>query len=398
MLLDKRTEVAVPLFGTSTTTVFLWPVLATGATALVLESSTADWDRRSSRPMVVLDGVTVLATIALSALGPVLLRPQGWRPALAIFLTLQALTVVAATVLGDWAWMLAVGLGSLTVVNSEFVTRTIVSVTGEHWVAFTAASGLVLVLSRILPTVDSETVYVTDACRLPAGPRSPVTKGETRPSMSWPGLVSPEGDWPPEGGSMIVTHPRFSGKRRAGISRMPRPPVEPGPSATAVGWQAGDVFRPARADEAVALRDLEKAANLVALAHVFPPQTHPYPDQLVLDRWRELLADPAMTTLVSEDEQGLTAFAAFDETTLLHLAVRPDHWGTGLAAAAMDCVPRPASGASRRTTGRAASTNAWGGGPPARRSRRPSSRFRCCSSTSGPRPSAAASAARRRGG
>ncbi len=26
--------------------------------------------------------------------------------------------------------------------------------------------------------------------------------------MSWPGLVSPEGDWPPEGGSLILTHPR----------------------------------------------------------------------------------------------------------------------------------------------------------------------------------------------
>lgn len=147
-LLDRPTQVAVPLFGTSTTTVFIWPVLATGATALVLESSTVEWDRRSSRPMLVLDGVTVLATIAVSALGPVLLRPQGWMPALAIFLTLQALTVVAATVLGDWAWMLTVGLGSLTVVNSEFVTRTIVTVTGEHWVAFTAASALVLVLAR----------------------------------------------------------------------------------------------------------------------------------------------------------------------------------------------------------------------------------------------------------
>ena len=89
----------------------------------------------------------------------------------------------------------------------------------------------------------------------------------------------------------------------------------------------------------MALRDLEKDANLVALAHVFPPAEHPYPDQLVLDRWRQVLANPQTTTLVSDDAQGLTAFAAFDPTTLLHLAVRPDHWGTGLAAAAMDCVP-----------------------------------------------------------
>ena len=99
------------------------------------------------------------------------------------------------------------------------------------------------------------------------------------------------------------------------------------------------MFRRATGSDAVALGDLEKAANLVALAHVFPPETHPYPDQLVLDRWREVLADPAVTTLVSEDDEGLTAFAAFDRTTLRHLGVRPDHWGTGLAAAAMECVP-----------------------------------------------------------
>ena len=99
------------------------------------------------------------------------------------------------------------------------------------------------------------------------------------------------------------------------------------------------MFRQATGSDAVALRDLEKATNLVALAHVFPPETHPYPDQLVLDRWHEVLADPAITTLVSEDDEGLTAFAAFDQTTLLHLGVRPDHWGTGLAAGAMQRVP-----------------------------------------------------------
>ena len=98
-------------------------------------------------------------------------------------------------------------------------------------------------------------------------------------------------------------------------------------------------FRRASGPDAVALRDLEKAANLLALAHVFPPEVHPYPDQVVLDRWRDVLVDPAVTTLVAEDGDGLTAFAAFDGTTLLHLAVRPDHGGSGLAAMLMDVVP-----------------------------------------------------------
>jgi GNAT superfamily N-acetyltransferase len=99
------------------------------------------------------------------------------------------------------------------------------------------------------------------------------------------------------------------------------------------------MFRRATGADAVALRDLEKAANLVALAHVFPAESHPYPDQLVLDRWREVLADPAVTTLVSADDEGLTAFAAFDEDTLLHLGVRTDQWGSGLAATLMAEVP-----------------------------------------------------------
>lgn len=104
------------------------------------------------------------------------------------------------------------------------------------------------------------------------------------------------------------------------------------------GSMAG-MLRPATDRDAVALRDLEKAANLVALAHVFPPETHPYPDQVALDRWHEVLADAASATVVSEDDQGLTAFAAFDATTLLHLGVRPDLWGSGLATELMDAVP-----------------------------------------------------------
>ena len=52
------------------------------------------------------------------------------------------------------------------------------------------------------------------------------------------------------------------------------------------------MFRPATDGDAVALRDLEKAANLIALAHVFPPETHPYPDAGVLDRWRRCSPTP----------------------------------------------------------------------------------------------------------
>ena len=84
-------------------------------------------------------------------------------------------------------------------------------------------------------------------------------------------------------------------------------------------------WRLAGRDDAAALRDLEREANLVGLAHVFPGL--PFPDQGVLARWEATLADPAVTVLMTE-----TAFTSWDaDGRLRHLAVHPDHWGTGLA-------------------------------------------------------------------
>lgn len=79
----------------------------------------------------------------------------------------------------------------------------------------------------------------------------------------------------------------------------------------------------------------------MALAHVFPSARHPYPDLAVLTRWEHLLADPAVTTLVGEDAQGLTCFVAFDAQRLRHLAVRPDLWGSGLAEEAFEASTAP---------------------------------------------------------
>jgi hypothetical protein len=91
----------------------------------------------------------------------------------------------------------------------------------------------------------------------------------------------------------------------------------------------------------LALKDLEKAANLVALAHIYPAEQHPYPVADVLARWEDVLADPTTTTLVGEDDAGLTCFVAFDAARLRHLGVRPDLWGTGLAQEAFEASTAP---------------------------------------------------------
>jgi RimJ/RimL family protein N-acetyltransferase len=100
-------------------------------------------------------------------------------------------------------------------------------------------------------------------------------------------------------------------------------------------------FRQATRDDVLALRDLERTANLAALGHVFPPDRFPFPDDAVLARWQIVLEDPDVTVLVAEDEEGdkdLVACAAYDSTTLRHLAVHPDHWGEGLASDAIEAA------------------------------------------------------------
>lgn len=98
------------------------------------------------------------------------------------------------------------------------------------------------------------------------------------------------------------------------------------------------VFRAATHADLVALRDLEREANLAALGHVFPPDRYPFPDDAVLARWALVLDDPDVAAIVAEKDGAIVAYAAYDSTTLRHLAVRPDHWGLGIASAALDVV------------------------------------------------------------
>jgi RimJ/RimL family protein N-acetyltransferase len=96
------------------------------------------------------------------------------------------------------------------------------------------------------------------------------------------------------------------------------------------------MFRDATLDDLGPLRDLERAANLAALGHVFPPERYPFPDDDVLARWALVLDEPGVVVRVAEDDGGLVAVAAYDDSTLRHLAVRPDHWGDGLATEAIE--------------------------------------------------------------
>jgi RimJ/RimL family protein N-acetyltransferase len=97
------------------------------------------------------------------------------------------------------------------------------------------------------------------------------------------------------------------------------------------------MFREATTDDLNALLDLERDANLAALGHVFPPERYPFPGDDVLARWTLVLEDPDVCVLVRDDGRGgIDLFAAYDATTLRHLAVHPDVWGNGLASQAIE--------------------------------------------------------------
>jgi GNAT superfamily N-acetyltransferase len=92
-------------------------------------------------------------------------------------------------------------------------------------------------------------------------------------------------------------------------------------------------FRAATTSDAVVLTDLERDANLVALAHVFPDT--PYPADEVRTRWERTLLDSEVRVEVCGPSARLDAYVCWDATTLRHLAVRPERWGHGLARQAI---------------------------------------------------------------
>jgi len=98
-------------------------------------------------------------------------------------------------------------------------------------------------------------------------------------------------------------------------------------------------MREATSADLLGLLELERAANEVGLAHVFPREEFPFPDDDVLARWALVLEEPGVTVLVEDGTDAadgrLDLFAAYDACSLRLLAVHPDHWGTGLATTAV---------------------------------------------------------------
>ena len=85
--------------------------------------------------------------------------------------------------------------------------------------------------------------------------------------------------------------------------------------------------RRATTDEAELLFAVQRAASLAGLAHIYPPERYPYPDDAVRERWRAF----AGSILVAEHGSRILGVAGIDGDWLHGFYVLPEAWGTDVA-------------------------------------------------------------------
>jgi GNAT superfamily N-acetyltransferase len=73
---------------------------------------------------------------------------------------------------------------------------------------------------------------------------------------------------------------------------------------------------------------IQREASIAGLAHVFPPDRFPFPDEGVRAELEGRLADPGNVALIDGEERGFTIAG---HGRLERLYVRPGAWGTGVA-------------------------------------------------------------------
>jgi tRNA dimethylallyltransferase len=122
-------------------------------------------------------------------------------------------------------------------------------------------------------------------------------------------------------------------RRIAGLApiRADRPAAET--AAEIVERLHGDpLLRPARAEDAESAFQVQRAASLAALAHIYPPDRYPFPDDAIRERWKEAISDTNGDVIVAHRAHRIVGVAAAKEGWLDGLYVVPEEWGTGVAA------------------------------------------------------------------
>jgi GNAT superfamily N-acetyltransferase len=94
---------------------------------------------------------------------------------------------------------------------------------------------------------------------------------------------------------------------------------------------AEPLLRRARAGDAESAFQVQRAASLAALAHIYPPERYPFPDEAIRERWKEAISDTNGDVIVAHRADRVVGVAAAKQGWLDGLYVVPEEWGTGVA-------------------------------------------------------------------
>jgi GNAT superfamily N-acetyltransferase len=96
------------------------------------------------------------------------------------------------------------------------------------------------------------------------------------------------------------------------------------------------MIRPAHPDEAETLLAVQRDACVGAFAHIFPPEQYPFPNEDVLQAWRDALADQAAEVYIAEAGGEAIGSVSVGDGFLRTLYVVPAHQGSGVGSALHD--------------------------------------------------------------
>ena len=100
--------------------------------------------------------------------------------------------------------------------------------------------------------------------------------------------------------------------------------------------QTGLRIRRARFDESRLLTQLERGASEAALAHLFPPEQHPYPTAEFQRRWRRLLRDGRTHVHILQLKDEPVGYVAFGGGWVQHVGVPAEHTRQGYGSALLE--------------------------------------------------------------
>jgi hypothetical protein len=143
VFLGQTGAVEAPVTGENVGLPYVWPAASVAPILLVSRSRMHAWEAGSPRPVGRYHAAVLVAVASLGAAWAVALQPLAWQSLLATSLVLQACAVGALSVLGDWSWLLAAALASLTVLRNSWVESLLVASTGADRTGVALAIGMV---------------------------------------------------------------------------------------------------------------------------------------------------------------------------------------------------------------------------------------------------------------